>query len=221
MGARPLKLKSGMYVPGATTVVGLLDKSTFLVPWANNLGLLGIEYEPYVDKKAKLGSLIHEIIQSHLLHVEVEIPKDITDDELALAEQAFYRYLEWEKQHTISDIEIEKSLVSETYKYGGYLDIYCKVDGVWTVIDIKTSSDINLEQRVQVSAYEHLLRENNLPVDRVMIINTGKDVGETIKVEEIALDKVSKYFKLFKSLVDVYYIKKEVEKSNDPTRVQK
>lgn len=215
---RKLQLKSGTFVPGATTIVGLLDKP-FLVPWANNLGLIGIDYEPYVEKKAKLGSLIHEIIQSHLLHTEIEIPKEITDDELSLAEAAFYRYLEWENNHTISDIEVEKGLVSETYKFGGYLDIYCKMDDKWTVIDIKTSNDINLEQRVQVSAYEHLVRENNLPVDRIMIINTGKDVGSTLQVEEIALDRVSKYFKLFKSLIDVYYNKKEVEKLDDTTRV--
>lgn len=220
MGKRTLQLRSGKYVPGATTIVGQLDKP-FLVTWANELGFARIDYKEFVDKKAKLGSLIHDIIQSHLLHTEIEIPPTITDDELALAEAAFYRYLEWEKDHTISDVEVEKGLVSETYQYGGYLDIYCKVDGVWTIIDIKTSSSINLEQQIQVSSYEQLVRENNLPVDCLLIINTGKDPSSELEIMEIARDRASKYFKLFKALVDVYYIKKEVEKKDDTTRVQK
>lgn len=213
-----LTLKNGRYVPGATTIVGQLDKP-FLVTWANNLGLSGIDYEEFVDKKAKLGTLIHNIIQSHLMHTEIEIPQEISDDELALAEQAFYRYLGWENNHTISDVEIEKGLVSETYKYGGYLDIYCMVDGKWTIIDIKTSNEITVEQQIQVSSYEHLVRENNLPVDQLLIINTGKDTASQLQVMQIALDRASKYFKLFKALVDVYYIRKEVEKKDDTANV--
>lgn len=216
--AMALTLKNGRYVPGATTIVGQLDKP-FLVAWANNLGLSGIDYEEFVDKKAKLGTLIHNIIQSHLMHTEIEIPQEISDDELALAEQAFYRYLEWENNHTISDVEIEKGLVSETYKYGGYLDIYCMVDGKWTIIDIKTSNEITVEQQIQVSSYEHLVRENNLPVDQLLIINTGKDTASQLQVMQIALDRASKYFKLFKALVDVYYIRKEVEKKDDTANV--
>lgn len=215
-----LKLKSGRYVPGATTITGLLDKP-FLVTWANELGLQGIEYESFVEKKAKLGTLIHNIIQSHITHTEIEIPVEVTDEELAMAEQAFHRYMEWEDNHKLSNIEIEKPLVSETYQYGGYLDIYCKVDGIWTVIDIKTSNRVNLEHKLQVSAYEHLVRENNLPVDQLLIINVGKEPNVPLEVVQIAMDRASKYFKYFKSLLDTYKIKKEVEKEDDPTRVQK
>ncbi len=206
--SRVLKLKDGTKVPGATTILKLLDKP-FLVKWANNLGKKGVDVTEYVTHSASVGDLIHTIIQSHLLHTEVDISK-YDDYDLKTAEDAFYRYLEWENQHTIEDVEIEKRLVSETYRYGGFLDLYCKVDGKWTIIDIKTSKQINTEQKVQVSSYEQLVRENNLKVDRILIINTGKSPESKLQVEEIAMDKASKYFKCFKSLLDLYYVQKEI-----------
>lgn len=173
------------------------------------MGKQGKDVNEYKEEKARLGTLIHNIIQSHLLQRELDISR-YSEEELRLGEQAFYRYLEWEKQHTIENVEVEKGLVSETYKYGGYLDIYCKVDGVYTIIDIKTSKDVGIEQKIQVSSYEQLVRENNLLVDRLLIINTGKEENSELQIVEIARDKSSKYFKMFKALLDVYYIRKEI-----------
>ena len=49
----------GTLVPGSTTITGLLNKPA-LVKWANNLGLQGIDSSKYVDKAARVGTLIHE-----------------------------------------------------------------------------------------------------------------------------------------------------------------
>ena len=204
-----LQLKDGAFVPGATTILKLLDKP-FLVKWANKLGKEGKDCDEVRDQAAQMGTLIHEIIQSHLTKTEITIDEKYTDDDIANAEKAFARYMEWEANHTIENVEIEKELVSETYRYGGYLDVYCKVDGYWSIIDIKTSKKIGTEQAIQVSAYEQLVRENNLPVDRLYIVNVGKLDNSKLEVMEIARDKSSKYFKLFKQLVDVYYTKKEI-----------
>ena len=153
--------------------------------------------------------MIHTIIQSHLLHIEVDLSK-YNDSEIVLGEQAFERYLEWEKQHTIEEVEIEKCLVSEVYKYGGYLDLYCKVDGKYTVIDIKTSKSIGLEQKIQVSSYVQLLQENNLPIDNYIILNTGKQVGSQLQVYELTKEEVIKYLKVFNKLLELYYVRKEI-----------
>lgn len=203
-----LILQDGTIVPGSTTIVGQLDKP-FLVSWANKLGKKGIDANEYREEKARLGTLIHNIIQSHLLQRELDISK-YTEDELKLGEQAFYRYLEWENINVIENVEIEKGLVSELYKYGGYLDLYCKINGEWTVIDIKTSKSIDIEQKIQVSSYVQLLRENNLPVNKYMIINTGKEDNSELQICELDDNDIVKYFKMFKALLDVYYIRKEI-----------
>lgn len=203
-----LRLSNGTPVPGSTTILKQLDKP-FLVKWANKLGKEGKDVTEYVNNSARLGTLIHNIVESHLLKQEIDV-SNYTDDELALAELAFGRYMAWENQHTIENVEVEKVLVSETYKYGGSIDIYCKLDGVYTVIDLKTSKSVSLDQEIQVSSYEQLVRENNLLVDRLLIVNLGKEATSKLNVVEIARDKSSKYFKLFKQLLDVYYTKKEI-----------
>ena len=203
-----LRLKDGAIVPGATTIVGQLDKP-FLVSWANRLGKEGKDVVEYTKQKAKLGTLIHNIIQSHLLQRELDVSA-YTDDELSCGDKAYFRYLEWEKQHTIEEVEIEKELVSELYKYGGYLDLYCKLDGKYTVIDIKTSKSISIDQEIQVSSYAQLLMENNLPVDNIMILNLGKEDNSKLQVKEISKGDMTKYFKMFTKLLDVYYTRKEI-----------
>lgn len=203
-----LKLSDGTPVPGSTTILKQLDKP-FLVKWANKLGKEGKDVTEYVNNSAKLGTLIHSIVESHLLKQEIDV-SNYTDDELTLAELAFGRYMAWENQHTIENVEVEKVLVSETYKYGGSIDIYCKLDGVYTVIDLKTSKSVSLDQEIQVSSYEQLVRENDLLVDRLLIVNLGKEATSKLNVVEITRNKSSKYFKLFKQLLDVYYTKKEI-----------
>ena len=46
---------------GVTTVLNVMAKPA-LVPWANKLGLAGIDSSKYVDSLARIGSLIHYLI---------------------------------------------------------------------------------------------------------------------------------------------------------------
>ena len=205
---RELTLKDGTKVPGATTITGQLS-APFLVKWANNLGKQSIDVSEYTKNRARQGELIHMIIQSHLLKTEVDLSK-YSENEIILAEKAFWRYVDWEEEHIIEDVEVEKELVSELYKYGGFLDIYCKVDGKYTVIDIKTSKDIDFSQKMQVSSYVQLLRENNLPVEQYMILNTGKQIDSDLQIYFLNEGEVVKYCKVFNQLVELYHIRKEI-----------
>lgn len=205
---RELHLQDGTKVPGATTITGQLG-NPFLTKWANKLGKQNIDVEEYTKNRARQGELIHMIIQSHLMKCDIDL-SNYKDNEIILAEQAFDRYLVWEKEHLIENVEVEKELVSEIYKYGGFLDIYCKLDGKYTVIDIKTSKDIGLDQKLQVSSYVQLLRENNLPVEQYMILNTGKQVDSDLQIYFLNENEVIKYCKLFNKLVELYHIRREM-----------
>ena len=101
-----LQLKNGTYVPGSTTILGLLDKP-FLVPWANKLGKQQIDVQEYVDQAAKQGELIHLILDSHIMKEEIDLDK-YSDEEIRIGEEAFNRYMEWERNHTIEFPEVEK-----------------------------------------------------------------------------------------------------------------
>ncbi|MCX4363496.1 MAG: hypothetical protein OSJ74_08960 [Clostridia bacterium] len=202
-------LSDGTLVPGATTVTGLLNKPA-LVKWANNLGLQGIDSSKYVDKAARVGTLIHALVEAHITGKKADL-SDYTDLEKEMADVGFKKYLDWEKQHKVEPIFNEKQFVSEKYKYGGTLDFYCKVDGKLTLIDFKSGKGIFNEHFLQVSSYANLLTENKYKVEQIMILNIGRNEDEPFDHKEIKPTTIKKYFKMFRCLLDVYYIKKDLE----------
>ena len=204
-----LYLKDGTQVPGATTITKLLNKP-FLVAWANKLGKKGIDVNEYVKDTAKIGTLIHGIVESHITGEAIDIPETVSDNELEQAEKAFLRFKEWEDKQNIEYLGVEKTLVSEIYKYGGIIDCYCKLNNIYSVVDFKTSKDISYEHFLQTSSYIQLLKENNLPVEQIVIINIPRDENISFKVEVMNLTDSEIYFSIFKSLLDVYYLKKRL-----------
>ena len=200
------KTSDGLRVPGATTIVGLLNKP-YLITWANKLGLDGIDSAKYTDEAAKVGTLAHEMIQCYL--------QDMTPDydqfskvQIDLAENAVLSFFEWRKNHTIEPILCEEKFVSDSLGFGGTCDCYCKLDGVLTLLDFKTGKAIYDEYFVQVAAYKELLKENGYPVEQVMILRVGRD--ETEGFEHRSIAETDEYFRIFLDLLDIYYIKKEL-----------
>ena len=210
MGHTHLKLKDGTRVPGATTIAGLLDKP-FLIKWANKLGKQGIDVKEYVDNEARKGTLIHTIIESHNTKEPVDLA-NYTDEEIDNASKIFYQhYMGCENQHQVEPIFSEHSLVSEQYKFGGIIDFYAKLDGVYTVIDFKTSKSINNEHLLQVSSYVQLLKENGYQVDQLLILDVKKTLDTPLEEKYLTVDETSSYWEMFKHLIDVYWIKKELK----------
>ena len=201
-------LEDGTLVPGATTITGLLNKPA-LVAWANKLGLEGIDSSKYVDKAARVGTLIHAMVEAHIINKPLD-SSDYTQIEIEKANVGYFKYLDWEKQHTIEPIFNEKALVSEKHKYGGTLDFYCKLDGKYTLIDFKSCKGIYDEQFCQVSGYGNLLREQKNKVEQVLILRIGRSEDEGFEEKYIQPKEEKLYFKIFKSLLQVYYTKKEL-----------
>lgn len=201
------KTSDGMRVPGATTITGLLNKP-YLVKWANDLGLEGIDTSKYVDEAASIGSLAHEMVQKHLQKEEINMD-NYSKIQIDLASNSFLSYLEWEKQHTIEPILCEEAFVSDNLRFGGTVDCYCMLDGVPTLLDFKTGKAIYPEYFCQVGAYRMLLEEKGHKVEQVMILRIGRDETEGFEIRSIA--DTSKYFQIFKHLLDIYYLKKSLK----------
>jgi hypothetical protein len=198
----------GELVVGVTTVCGLLAKPQ-LIKWANNLGLQGIDSTKYVDASATVGTLIHYLVECHIKGENPDLSEYSQADQ-ELGQVGFNKFLEWEKEHKVEYIASELSLVSDKNKFGGTIDCIAKVDGELTLIDFKSGSGIYKEYYVQTSAYKELAKEKGYKVKRIMILNIGRNENETFKVESIT-SQASKYYKIFKALKQIYYIKKELK----------
>lgn len=201
------KTSDGVIVPGATTITGLLNKP-YLVRWANNLGLEGIDSSKYTDEAAAIGTLAHAMIQADLQGLEID-KSQYSPLQIDLAENALISFFEWKSHHKIEPIYCEVPFVSDRMKYGGTVDCYCILDGKPTLLDFKTSKAIYPEYFVQLAAYAELLRENGCEVAETRILRVGRDATEGF--EERSVADTRKWFDIFRHLLDIYYLKKELQ----------
>lgn len=200
--------KKGDIVPGATTVLSVLNKPA-LVKWANNLGLQGIDSSKYRDKMAGIGTLAHYFILSHLKKEKPDT-SEYSQEDIDKAENCLLSYYEWEKGHKIEPIVIEQPLVSEKYGFGGTPDNFCKFDGVPTLIDYKTGKAIWPEYFYQLSSYRQLLIEAGHTIDNVRILRIGREESEGF--EERVVKNLDREWQIFLACLKIYNLKKEIKK---------
>ncbi len=176
------KNKAGKGVPGVTTILNILNKPA-LVPWANKLGLNGIDVKKYVDDKADIGTLAHYLVLCHLTGEEPDT-SEYSQKQIDQAENCILSFLDWEKSNPIKPILLETPLVSEVYQFGGTIDIYADIRGDKVLIDLKTGKGIYDNMFYQLAAYYLLLKENGHSVDYSMILNIGRDETESFDMKK-------------------------------------
>jgi len=196
------KTSDGKRVPGVTTILGVLDKPA-LKYWANKIGLAGIDMRSYVDEKADIGTCAHYLIESDVKELEPEL-YEYSQFVVDQAENGYLKWLDWKKNKDFKLIGSEMQLVSEQYRFGGTVDIYAEINGVKTLLDIKTSeSGIYPEMKTQVAGgYRLLLEENGYSVDEVKILRIGRDESEGF--EETTVYNWDAHEKVFLLCRDLY-----------------
>ena len=197
---------AGDIVVGTTTVVNLMAKP-FLITWANKLGLDGIDSTKYVDNLADIGTLSHYMIECKLKTEPINL-KDYSANQIDQAGICADKFWTWKRENKFDLIHSEMQLVSEKYQFGGTLDIYCKLNGKLTLIDIKTSKRVYDNMFTQVAAYANLLTENGHKVEDVRILRIGRDEGEGF--DDIKVPSIDLHWKRFQYLLGIYKINKEL-----------
>ena len=196
------KTSDGKRVPGVTTILGIMGKPA-LIPWANRLGLEGVEYRAYLNERADIGTCCHAMIEADLKGVPFE-RYEYSDLVLNQAETGYLKWLEWKEGKDIEVLASEMPLVSEVHRYGGTCDIYALVNGVKTLIDIKTGgSGVYPDMKTQVvGGYLPLLEENGYRVDQAMILRVSCD--ETSGHEEAVIGNWDEHKKVFLLCRELY-----------------
>jgi len=199
----------GVRVPGVTTITGQLDKSAQLVKWANNLGLQGIDSSKYTDEAASIGTLAHYLILCHLKK-ETPVLVDYTPKQLDTAETALIKFWDWQKEHTLEPDYLEIPVVSKTLMVGGTADFIGKVDGVKGIVDFKTGKAIYDDYFIQVAGYAEIVKDAlDYQCESYRILRIGRDDMEGF--EEKRINNIAPYRKVFLTLVQLYYDRKELK----------
>lgn len=201
--------KNGERVVGVTTVISVMDKSRALVPWANRLGLQGIDCTKYTDEMAIIGTLSHYMIECWLTGQKCELG-DYTPNQVEAAKKCFFKFNEWIKAKglKLTDFVVsEGQLVSEKHGFGGTVDIMGMVNGVPTLIDIKTSKAVYGEHLTQVAGgYKILCDENGYGVKQVTILRIGRNEEEGFEERTVSEKEIELHTKRFFICLDLYRI---------------
>lgn len=204
------RLKDKTIVPGVTTIIGILNKPA-LVPWANKIGLRGIDVKRYVDDKADIGTLAHALIIGELTGQKVDT-SDYSQQQIEAAENACLSFYEWQKKHELIICEAEKELVSEKYKFGGRFDILGNIDLLRELLDLKTGSGIYEEAYYQLGGYLILLEEHKYIVDQIRILNIPRSEDENFQEIILSGRMMTLAKEMFLDCLSIYSRKKEVKR---------
>ncbi len=202
------KLADGTKVPGVTTVLSVLNKPA-LVKWANNLGLQGIDSNKFRDKMADIGTLAHLMILNYFKDIEGDY-SEYSKDDIDKAENCLISFYSWVKENKVEPIDIEIPLISKRFGYGGTIDLYCKLNGIATLVDFKTSKAIYEEMFIQVAAYWQILVESKRHITQARILRIGRDESEGF--EDHNITDIDLYWQIFYHALNIYQIKNKIKR---------
>jgi hypothetical protein len=205
----------GRVVPSVTGVLGVIAKP-WLIPWANRLGLQGIDSEAHVSQAARIGTLAHAFVETRFtgeVLKRADLEAEHTEEEIAGALRAFRAYQAWAADKTITPILSETPLVSEAHRYGGTFDLYAEVDGRRELLDFKTSERVYDSHLIQLAAYRALLEEHGHPVEAVRVVLMPREPLVIDYEPSRVMEDTGREWSVFLAARQLYEAQKEIERT--------
>ena len=145
------------------------------------------EYDALLDEAKKLyrtkskeatdiGERAHKWIEDHIGGVYYKTTADI--------ENPVKQFLDFESKHKVDWIATEKIVCSRTHLVAGRLDALAMVDGILSLVDLKTSNRISESYLLQTAGYAMCLAEMGIPVARRLILRLPKAIEDTFEAVE-------------------------------------
>lgn len=187
--------EKGLFVPGATSILGILDKPA-LIQWASNktaehvlANLKGGEDRATIERvcgeatgkhtrlkeeAGAIGSDLHELAHSLFTGRPVEVPEDVPTQKALIALQ------EWIAQNDVKPIDVEQIVFSRAAYYAGTFDLLCSLNGRLALVDLKTSSYVYDEHKMQLGGYRFAWEEEHKGeyIEELAIIHLNKKTGK-------------------------------------------
>jgi len=150
----------GKWYPRVTTIVSIKAKPA-LYRYYSEQGNFA-KAQAATNESAREGTLIHETVEAILAGKNPEIPPQI--------KPALDAFFSLRREFDIFPILIEERIKSDNYWYAGTVDLVANVNGVLSLIDIKTSFAVFRDYNLQTSAYQQALKEMGFPIQKRCIL---------------------------------------------------
>lgn len=151
------KSVDGEYFPSVTTIIGeMLEEPEGLKRWRQN----NADWEKQSNRAQIIGTLVHYRILNGLAPQSLELPDIPYDD---IPKDALHRVDLGEIMWDELGLEIghprriEKFAMNREFKFAGKPDLVAPVNGIYTLVDLKTSREVRETHRLQMGGYHELL----------------------------------------------------------------
>lgn len=199
----------GEKVPRVSSIIKLLNKEQLLY-WANSLGYKHISYAHELDRTARIGSAVHDMIEKyhdkHKLAIYNWGKYRIFGryDRIAVM-NCMRSFREWYDIHhrNFKVLFTEKTIVGDLF--GGTIDTIIESPmnkKHIMIVDYKTSSGFYLTQILQLSAYVYLCEKEGFIVDGVMVIKMDKKFGDSATDLILLREDLDPFIALFMHLYE-------------------
>jgi hypothetical protein len=220
-------LEDALPIPSVTGILGIIAKPA-LINWAANVtaDYYSSQLQPGValdeiqldsiyqaakkshwQKKTDagtVGTFVHKYVEQT---IKGEHPGMPVNPQLA---ESCGQFVDWVAKHDVKFLASEQVVYSREYKYVGTLDFICKIDKKLYLGDLKTSSGIWDEYKLQTAAYR-FARNEEFDKEKYagqLILRIGKD-GE---FETSIIEGDENYYKLFDAFKSALDLTRSMEK---------
>lgn len=210
---------AGLDVPSTTTIINKYKDMGGLMHFAWSEGKAGRGLNESRDRAGDVGSMLHGQIDAFLKDELWGLPVDANPEDAQIAARLYAVFREWWAHNKIEVVATETSLVSETYQYGGTIDLVGNYPGFGLIImDWKTSSAYYQEMLMQMAAYRRLWQEcRGQAIGRATLALFSK-VDRKIKFYQVTDADMAMGFEKFLLLRKAYDMEAAIAKSVKETR---
>ena len=184
-------------VPSVTTILdgNLGWKWPALLGWTKKVMRQGMDPDAVKTDAGTVGTLVHAMIEAFLSAKEVDY-SFFSKTQQTVARVAFGGFMGWFRENKISTLGAEVPLTHTALRYGGTIDLWCKMGNRYTLIDFKSSTAVYLDHRIQVAAYSELIRHRYKKSHDVIVLHLNKELGSVTVHTLTDLTKEWEVFKL-------------------------
>ena len=190
---------NGKQIPTVSTISGMIDKSNQLLIWSERLArtflknFLGkelteevieqavMQYKIIKEERGDSGTDVHDLCERFAKAVMNNTEKPIVNETTPQPViNGYMAFLKWYNENDVEFIESERDVYSKEYNYVGTFDVLMKVNGIITLGDFKTGSNVYPEYFVQLSGYKQAYDEENtgIKIEHLMVLHFNKDTGD-------------------------------------------
>lgn len=165
--------RNGEYYPSISTILQYYPKNRH---YEEYLKRHGYNAEYMVEKAAREGTMVHDMIEKYLDGEELTYLDKNGDPKMEPhIWQMFLHFVEFWTKYKPTLIEKEILLFSDKKKIAGRTDLICEIQNGEVIerwmIDHKTSNSLHTSQELQLAAYKEMYEEDyGVKIDRIGIL---------------------------------------------------